>query len=276
MPWELALGLATAVSYARLGEWGAPVSRGAQVTRVDIVGLMFPVLFLTTVVAVVARLLVLALRPLRALTRDRSTSLFLAARRVARYRVAVIGLVAASAVAAGVFGYAATIHRSMDETLQAKARTFLGSDVAVRMAKDEQIPPDAAGSVDLGRRLSLCLARPGSPEQVNVFVIDPTSFSQAAFWDDSLASSSLDDILERLAAPPSGGQVPALVVGLDVPATAEAGIVTQGTTRFEIAEIADAAGLPRHAAGQPGDVHLRRCRRRPRSQHLGQRGLDPR
>ncbi len=251
VPWELALGLATAVSYARLGEWGAPVSRGAQVTRVDIVGLMFPVLFLTTVVAVVARLLVLALRPLRALTRDRSTSMFLAARRVARYRVAVIGLVAASAVAAGVFGYAATIHRSMDETLQAKARTFLGSDVAVRMAKDEQIPPalqDQSTFVDVYRSAWLDLAR---REQVNVFAIDPTSFSQAAFWDDSLASSSLDDILERLAAPPSGGQVPALVVGLDVPATAEAGIVTQGTTRFEIAEIADAQAFPGMRRGSP-------------------------
>ena len=163
VPWEVVLGLATALSLVRLGEWGVPVSRGAQVSRVDVVGLMFPVLFLTTVVAVVARLLVLALRPLRALTRDWPASMFLAVRRVARYRAAVIWLVAASAVAAGVLGYAATIHRSMDATLQAKARTFLGSDVAVRVPEDEQIPErwrdgrpgstsTAPAWVDLGRR----------------------------------------------------------------------------------------------------------------------------
>ena len=42
------LGLATVVSLTRLGEWGVPVSRGADVSRIDVVGLMFPVLFLTT------------------------------------------------------------------------------------------------------------------------------------------------------------------------------------------------------------------------------------
>ncbi len=251
VPWEVVLGLATALSLVRLGEWGAPVSRGAQVSRVDVVGLMFPVLLLTTVVAVVARLLVLALRPLRALTRDWPTSMFLAVRRVARYRGAVISLVAASAVAAGVLGYAATIHRSMDATLHAKARTFLGSDVAVRVPQDEQIPPTLAGRstgvdvyrtgwVDLGRR-----------ESVSVFAIDPTTFAHAAFWDASLASASLEEILEGLAATPTAGRVPALVVGIDVPETADAGIVTAGITRFEIEEVAEAQAFPGMRRGNP-------------------------
>ena len=30
VPWEVVLGLATALSLARLGEWGAPVGRGAR------------------------------------------------------------------------------------------------------------------------------------------------------------------------------------------------------------------------------------------------------
>ena len=73
-----------------------------------------------------------------------------------------------------------------------------------------------------------------------MFAIDPTTFARAAYWDASLASSSLDEILEQLAVPPTDGRVPALVVGIDVPAVAEAGIVTVGTTGFEIAAIADA------------------------------------
>src|SRR3546814_8966329 len=52
LPWELVLAWATMVSYRRLGEWGIPVGRGADVTRVDLWGLLFPVLFLVTVVAV--------------------------------------------------------------------------------------------------------------------------------------------------------------------------------------------------------------------------------
>jgi putative ABC transport system permease protein len=251
VPWEVALGLATALSLMRLDEWGVPVSRGANVSRIDVVGLMFPVLFLTTMVAIVARVLVLALRPLRAISRNWPSSMFLAVRRVARYRAAVIGMVAVSAVATGVLGYAATIQRSMDATLQAKAHTYLGSDVVVRVPQDEQIPAALAGRstvVELYRRAWVDLAR---REQVNVFAIDPASFAQAAFWDASLAPVSLEEILERLAAPLTAGRVPALVVGIDVPAAAEAGIVTAGRTRFEIAEIAEVQAFPGMRRGSP-------------------------
>ncbi len=251
VPWEVALGLATVLSFMRLDEWGVPVSHGANVTRVDVVGLMFPVLFLTTMVAVVSRLLVLALGPLRTVSRDWPSSMFLAVRRVARYRTAVIGMVAASAMATGVLGYAATIQRSMDATLQAKAHVFVGSDVVVRVPPDEPIPAalaERSTGVDFYIGAWVDLAR---REQVNVYAIDPTSFAHAAFWDDSLASVPLEEILERLEAPPSGGRVPALVVGLDIPAVAEAGIITAGTTRFEIAEVAEVQAFPGMRRGSP-------------------------
>ena len=86
---------------------------------------------------------------------------------------------------------------------------------------------------------------------MTVFAIDPTSFAHAAFWDDSLAPESLEEILDRLAAPPTAGRVPAVVVGLDVPPVAEAGIVTTGTTRFEIAEVAEVHAFPGMRRGVP-------------------------
>src|SRR3546814_10285206 len=55
VPWELGLAWATVVSYRWLSEWGIPIGRGADVTRVDLWGLLFPVLFLVTVVAVLSR-----------------------------------------------------------------------------------------------------------------------------------------------------------------------------------------------------------------------------
>src|SRR5690606_13868074 len=131
-------------SWQRLDSWGVPVSDGARVSRIDVLGLMFPVLFLVTMCAVAARLLVLALGPLRTVSRTWPASLFLAVRRVARDRAAVIGMVMASALATGVFGYAATIQRSMDATLEAKALVYLGSDVVVRSPLDEQLPADLA------------------------------------------------------------------------------------------------------------------------------------
>jgi putative ABC transport system permease protein len=244
VPWEVALGLVTVLSYRRLDEWGVPVSSGARVSRIDVVGLMFPVLFLATMVAVAARVLVLGLRPLRSISRDWPSSVFLAVRRVARYRAAVIGMVAASALATGVFAYAATIQRSMEATLEAKELIYLGSDVVVRVPQDEPVPDALAGrstSVDL---YSLAWVQTSRREQVNVFAIDPATFAPASFWDDSLSSLSLEEIVDRLAAPPTDGRVPALVVGLSVPAVADAGITTSGTTRFEISQVADVPAFP--------------------------------
>ena len=94
----------TVVSYRRLGEWGVPVDRGADVSRVDVSGLMFPVLFLLAVVAVSAGFSRSSCGPLRVASRSWPAAGYLGVRRIARYRVAVLGLVAASAVAAGVLG----------------------------------------------------------------------------------------------------------------------------------------------------------------------------
>jgi putative ABC transport system permease protein len=251
VPWELLLGAATVVSYLRLGEWGVPVSRGAAVTRVDVLALLFPVLFLLTAVAVAMRLLTLALRPLRAASRTWPTSLYLAIRRVARYRVAATGLVAASAIAAGVLGYAATLNRSLDATLQAKARTFIGSDVAVRLGPDAEVPPEMlshATEVAVHRRAWVQL---DERETVVLLVIDPDSFERAAFWDESMADTSLGEIVDRLAAPATGDRVPAVVVGLDVPATAPAGYVGAGTTRFTIATVEGVEAFPGMKRGTP-------------------------
>jgi putative ABC transport system permease protein len=252
VPWELGLAVATLLSYRRLGEWGVPVTRGADVSRVDVLGLLFPVLFLVTGVAVAMRLLALALPRLRSASRTWPTALYLAVRRVARYGVAVVGLVAASAIAAGVLGYAATLNRSLDATLQAKAKTFIGSDVAVRLGGDQQIP---AGLADRATEVAVFplgwVEEGGRPQDVVVLGIDPDTFERAAFWDASFAGASLGALLDRLAAPPVGGRVPALVVGADVPATTDAGIIAGGTTRLTVEQVATVQAFPGMKGGLP-------------------------
>jgi putative ABC transport system permease protein len=210
VPWELGLVAAAVVSYRRLGEWGVPVGQGAAVSKVDLLGLLFPVLFLLAVVAVVARLLGLGLGPLRAVSRRWPMPLFLAVRRVARARAASLGLLAATALAAGVLVYAATMGGSLHATLDAKARTFVGSDVEVDVPEGTVLPPALAGRatlVGLHRDARL------DNEPVTVLAIDPKTFEHAAFWDDTFADQSLGRLLDRLR--PTSGVVPAIMVGID-------------------------------------------------------------
>jgi putative ABC transport system permease protein len=249
VPWELALAGVTVLSYQRLGDWGVPVSDGARLSRVDPLGLMFPVLFLLTAVAVVARLLLLGIGPLRRVSRTWPTSMFLAVRRVSRYRVAVIGLVAASAVAAGVLGYAATINRSLEATLDVKARVFVGSDVAVYVDRDVRLPdaiaPDAT-LLDSYRRSFIVPRDDGDRVEVTVLAIDPSTFEHATFWDPSFSSTGLGEILRRLDEPAGpDGTVPAVITGITgLPGTVETGVKSVRTTRFTVHEVAEVDGFP--------------------------------
>ncbi len=207
VPWELALVALAVLSYRRLGEWGVPVSHGAAVTRVDPLGLLFPVLFILAAVAVAARVLVLALAPLRAASRGWSIPLYLAVRRVSRYRVAVVGLVAASAVAAGVLGYAATLNRSLEATLDTKARAFVGSDVAVRLRPGERLPPALAGdATDVASYTRAWVETGGQESKVAVRAIDPASFGDTTFWDPSFSGTG--SARSSTASPPRPGTGP--------------------------------------------------------------------
>lgn len=246
LPWELPLGWATVVSYQRLGDWGIPVGRGANVSRVDVWGLLFPVLFLVTAVAVLSRLLALGLRPLRTISRSWPTALYLGVRRVARYRLAVLGLVAASAMAAGVLGYAASMNRSLDATLQAKAKTFVGSDLAVRVPTEAEVPSELAGrATRITLHWDARVDAGGGRLKAAVIAIDPATFETAAFWDDTFADDTLREIVDRLDEPATGGAVPAVVVGRGaITGRAEVAVVSGGTKRFTVEAIPDVRTFP--------------------------------
>ena len=131
LPWELLLAWLTLVSYRRLGDWGIPVGRGAEVSRVDVWGLLFPVLFLVTAVALLSR--VDGPRPASAQGGEPIVADAPLPRRPPGGAVPGGGARAGGGVgqyAAGVLAYAATMNQSLDATLQTKARTFVGSDLA--------------------------------------------------------------------------------------------------------------------------------------------------
>jgi putative ABC transport system permease protein len=157
-------------------------------------------------------------------------------------------------VAAGVLGYAATLTRSLESTLDAKAKTFIGSDLAVRLGPGQESPAsmfDAATTVDVYRRGRIEVA---GRQGVNVLAIDPRTFERVAFWDVSFSDMSLRDLMDRLAEPPGDKPVPAVVVGIEAPDVAElsiAGGVDVATTDLAIEQVAEVVAFPGMKRGTP-------------------------
>ena len=213
VPWELGVLALAGLAYQRLTSQGPPVATGTEPPRIDLLLLAFPMLFLVGTVALAVRLLGLAVGRLRTAGAAWPHALYLAARRVAHGARLALLLVAASALSIGVMVYAATLTLSVRTTLDAKARTFVGSDVSVEgFTRDAAIPADLDATV-VDRYEEVQVA--GMP--VMMLAIDHTTFARGAFWDRSLADEPLDKLVAGLAPGPAGTPVPVVVVGRTLP-----------------------------------------------------------
>jgi putative ABC transport system permease protein len=213
VPWELAVLALAALAFRRLTTQGPPVATGTQPPRIDLLLLAFPMLFLVGTVGLAVRLLAVAVPRLRTAGSGWPHALYLAARRLAHGARLALLLMAASALPIGVMVYAATITLSVRTTLDAKARTFVGSDVAVEgFARDATMPADLDATV-VDRYEEVLVD--GLP--VMMLAIDPATFAGAAFWDRALADAPLDQIVRELAPGRSGEPLPAVVVGRTLP-----------------------------------------------------------
>ena len=213
VPWELGVLALAGLAYQRLTSQGPPVATGTEPPRIDLLLLAFPMLFLVGTVALAVRLLGLAVGRLRTAGAAWPHALYLAARRVAHGARLALLLVAASALSIGVMVYAATLTLSVRSTLDAKARTFVGSDVSVEgFTRDAAIPADLDATV-VDRYEEVQVG--GSP--VMMLAIDHATFARGAFWDRSLADEPLDKLVAGLAPGPPGAPVPVVVVGRTLP-----------------------------------------------------------
>jgi hypothetical protein len=213
VPWELGVLALAGLAYQRLTSQGPPVATGTEPPRIDLLLLAFPMLFLVGTVALAVRLLGLVVGRLRNAGAAWPHALYLAARRVAHGARLALLLVAASALSIGVMVYAATLTLSVRTTLDAKARTFVGSDVSVEgFTRDAAIPADLDATV-VDRYEEAQVA--GMP--VMMLAVDHTTFARGAFWDRSLADEPLDKLVAGLAPGPAGTPVPVVVVGRTLP-----------------------------------------------------------
>ncbi len=162
--------------------------------------------------------------PLRAISRSWPTALYLGVRRVAAHRVAVLGLVAASAVAVGVLVYAATMDRSL-----ARDARRQGHDVRrQRHRRRHRRRPGAASrrspTAPRSCRSSAAGSTSASAQERPVHRHRPRDVrGRRVLGPTRSPTTSLDDICDRLATPPTADACPRSWSGLDLDGSDDGG-----------------------------------------------------
>jgi putative ABC transport system permease protein len=177
-----------------------------------------------------------------AAARRRSTALFLAAKRLASGSAMTHALVIVCGTALGLTFFGLTVASSVRHTATAKAKTFVGSDLAVGIGPNPAPLPDLAFPATQVTSIDTYLE--GTARPVTLLGVEPESFAAAAFWDDEFATERLDDLLALLR--DGGGTIPAIAVGYDTGASVA---ISGSETAIEVVE--EAKAFPGMTPGQP-------------------------
>jgi putative ABC transport system permease protein len=198
IPWELPALIAGAVEWERLHSVGALTAGSGGVDRPSSLMLAVPILLLAGSMGLGVRLLRWIAASLRARSARYGPASFLAVHRLAAAPALTAVLFVASGMCLGVFVEGQTLVRSLQTTVEAKAKIFVGSDVQGRIdRRTEPIGPlpvpvtrvtrlPKAGTLDTGGR------------EFDLLAIDPATFASAAFWNDSFADEPLSSLVGRL------------------------------------------------------------------------------
>ncbi len=217
-PWDLViLALLGASLYEMLTRGGGTVNTSTGQTSVDILLILFPILFVGGASALAARFLRRLLPRLRRFGAKRSPSVFLATRRLTAASGIALALIVAVALAVGILAYAATLSASTEASADAKAKVFVGSDVRATLLIGASAPRSLANTSTIIREQDSVALQPGE-QTVSVLEVDPATFEKGAFWDRSFAKEPVGDLMDSLKSTDGSG-LPALVVGGSVPSS---------------------------------------------------------
>jgi putative ABC transport system permease protein len=198
--------------------------------------LVFPLLFLVCSISLATHLLFLLFRSRwpRTATRASPFPVWLSVRRVSASPAIASVVVASVAVTSGVYFFAAIVKQSQQQTLHAKAETFVGGDVSADVGRIQRLP--RALSAVATEVLADSYGPTVGSTSVDVLGVDPATFGRGAFWDasysSSSSSSSLGDLLSRLGTPARrhGAPLPVIVVG-DTRLSLRRGLLLPGASR---------------------------------------------
>jgi putative ABC transport system permease protein len=178
--------------------------------------LVFPVAFLAGLATLVARGFAIALRWLRRRSGRFGSPLYLTVHRLAGAPGLTVLLVGASGLCLGLFVQSQTVVRSINQTVDAKAEVFVGSDVQARIEYRNTVPERMpVPFTRVTRRLqagTLVPSRNRFGDPFDLLAIDPRTFASAAYWNSAFADRPLDELLRPLSTG-SDRAVPVIVVG---------------------------------------------------------------
>jgi putative ABC transport system permease protein len=217
IPWEpLVLVLAGASFYEIVTRGEAVVTSAEGVPEVDILLLLFPILFIIGMAGVAGRGLRRLLPSIRKLGDRSSPPMYLATRRLAGASRIALVLITASSISLGLLVYASILVSSNEATAHAKANLSVGSDVAVPVQTsrpNELLRTEFDFPYAFVTRTEDGEVQPG--EMVfDTLGIDPKTFGNAAYFDESFASEDMDELVNRLQ-PFEGDSLTAILVASD-------------------------------------------------------------
>jgi hypothetical protein len=245
-PWEVPLlGLALYAA-GKLGTGGSLVPENAG-ARPSLFLLLFPVALIGGVGLLGARLFREGSRSLRERSGGLAPPAYLAVQRLAGAPDLSVLLVAASALCIGVFVQAQTVVRSLDRSVEAKARTFVGSEVMAWVAEDTEVPSDARIPVTKVTRRPRVGALLPSERSFDLLSVDAATLAGAAYWNDGYSGRDIEELADALRRPAPTG-LPVVVAGPDPPGI---GAIEVGTTRLPVHVVAATEAFPGMISKRP-------------------------
>jgi hypothetical protein len=209
IPFEIVLIVLAAWSYKRLSDGGGLVGGSNGTPQGSLHLSLFPLALIGVVAGLGARAVVAALSRRRG-RGARNPALYLATRRMAGATGLVRMLLTSCSVALGVFAYSHSLVGSIDRSMYVKSEIGTGADVAATIRPDQEADPDFPFPVT--KVTTITNIRSDDDRVLDLLVVDPETFADAAFWESSFSARSLEDLMRDLAAP-GGSAVPAIVVG---------------------------------------------------------------
>jgi putative ABC transport system permease protein len=245
IPWELPVLAVGWLALDRMRSIGALTAGSGGVDRPSSLVLAVPILLLAGALGIGIRLFRLVAAWLRGRSGRYGPASFLAVHRLAAAPALTAALFVASGMCLGVFVEGQTLVRSLQTTVEAKAKIFVGSDVQMRIDRaTEPIGPLAVPVTRVTRLSTAGTLDTGG--QFDLLAIDPATFASAAFWNDGFAGEPLSALVGRLD-DASATSLPVVVVG-DV---ADPGTVTMQQQRIPVTVVGRATAFPGAASLRP-------------------------
>jgi hypothetical protein len=160
--------------------------------------LLFPLAFVGGLAALGARGFRVACRWLKARNSERRKDWYLAVHRLASASSLSVFLVAGAGLCLGTFVQARAVVGSLETTVDAKAKVFVGSDLQAWVPPDVSPPEEIPYPITrVGRARQAGTGHPGGVV-FDLLTVDSDTFATAAFWHDGFSERSLEDLMADL------------------------------------------------------------------------------